>query len=25
VPQFVEYVPQADQHFATLTTHETLE
>jgi ABC-type multidrug transport system ATPase subunit/ABC-type multidrug transport system permease subunit len=25
VPQFVEYVPQTDQHFATLTTHETLE
>ncbi|KAE9287136.1 ABC transporter G family member 36 [Phytophthora fragariae] len=25
VPQFVEYVPQSDKHFATLTTHETLE
>ncbi|KAE8896429.1 hypothetical protein PF003_g19838 [Phytophthora fragariae] len=25
VPQFVEYVPQTDRHFATLTTRETLE
>ncbi|KAF4315195.1 hypothetical protein BBO99_00008563 [Phytophthora kernoviae] len=25
VPQFVEYVPQSDRHFATLTTRETLE
>ncbi|KAE8912423.1 hypothetical protein PF005_g14252 [Phytophthora fragariae] len=25
MPQFVEYVPQSDKHFATLTTHETLE
>ncbi|KAG2885856.1 ABC transporter G family member 31 [Phytophthora cactorum] len=25
VPQFVEYVPQSDKHFATLTTRETLE
>ncbi|KAE9308313.1 hypothetical protein PR003_g20777 [Phytophthora rubi] len=25
VPHFVEYVPQSDKHFATLTTNETLE
>ncbi|KAK1928552.1 ABC transporter G family member 45 [Phytophthora citrophthora] len=25
VPQFVEYVPQSDKHFATLTTRETIE
>jgi ABC-type multidrug transport system ATPase subunit len=25
VPQFVEYVPQSDKHFATLTTKETVQ